>query len=210
MSETKPDAAELHLRARLHHLVNGPTAEPPAMPPGPPPDGYRTAPRPADDWWDRLYGDDPTPALVEDRPKRGPVELPGPVVKEPAQPKAKERKPTRRRRPAYSADQQQPAPRLSLLDAWDRTPHRLKWLAYHATAAGAGWWPGWVDWATDTAAWYAAGHWVSAEAFALYGLGVLACGVYRRSRAWAWPIAWAAAVPVSSIVVGVLLYAPTQ
>jgi hypothetical protein len=40
----------------------------------------------------------------------------------------------------------------------------------------------------------------------LYGLGGLLTALYRRSRAWAWPAAWAAAVPVSSIVLGVLLY----
>lgn len=205
MSETKPDAAELHLRARLHHLVDGPAAEPPAMPPGPPPDSYRPAVRPRD-WLDDILDTTTAPAPAKERPARGPVELPRPVVKEPAQPKAKAPKKPRRQRPTYRAEQQQPVPRMSLLDAWDRVPHRLKWLGYHAAAAGAGWWLGWVDWGTDTAAWYAAGHWLSPSALVLYGLGVVAAALYRRSRAWAWPVAWAAAVPVSSVVAGVLLY----
>ena len=65
-------------------------------------------------------------------------------------------------------------------------------------------------WATDTAAWYAAGHWTSLSAWVLYGLGGLLLAVYRRSRTWTWPAAWAATIPVSSIVLGVLLYAPAQ
>jgi len=199
-------ADELRIRGSLRRLIDGPDTTPPPMPPDPPPDGYRTAPRPAEDWWDRLYDDRPTPAPVEERPKRGPVELPTPVVKEPAKPQAKTPKKPRRHRPTYRAEQRQDVPRLSLLDAWDRAPRRLKWLAYHATAAAAGWWLGWVDWATDTAAWYAAGHWITPSALVLYGLGVVLLAIYRRTRTVAWPIAWAAAVPVSSVVAGVLLY----
>lgn len=128
--------------------------------------------------------------------------LPGPVAKQPA---VKAPKTPSRQRPAYRKPAQ-PAPRKSLADALDGTPPRLRWLAYHGTAAGAGWSFGWADWATDTAAWYAAGHWVTPSAFVLYGLGGCVLALYRRSRWWAWPFAWAAAIPVSSVVVGVLLY----
>jgi hypothetical protein len=170
------------------------------MPPGPPPDGYRLAARPRD-WLDDILDSNATPPTQS---PRGPVPLPGPVAKEPTTPAKPSRKP-RPPRPAPRAAQQA-APRQSLLDAWDRTPRRLRWLAHHGTAAVPGWWLGWVDWGTDTAAWYAAGHWVSPSGLVLYGLGACLLALYRRSRAWAWPFAWAAAVPVSSIALGVLLY----
>lgn len=204
----QPDAEERRIQAHLRDLVDGPAAEPPAMPSGPQPDGYEPAPR-ARDWLDDILDSTTTTAPV--RPVAGPVELPEPVVKEPAAPaSAKPSRKPRRQRPAYRDHQQERAPRQSLTDAWDNTPPRLRWLAYHATAAGAGWWLGWVDWGTNTAAWYAAGHWVSPSAWVLYGLGGCALALYRRSRRWAWPVAWAAAVPVSSVVVGVLLYAPNS
>lgn len=196
-------ADELRVRARLRHLVDGPAPEPPAMPPGPPPDGYRRAARPRD-WLDDIL--DSNAAPTAERLARGPVPLSGPVAKEPAAPTpAKPSRKPRLPRPAPRGEQQAD-PRQSLLDAWDRTPHRVRWLAHHATAAFPGWWLGWVGWGTDTAAWYAAGHWVSPSGFVLYGLGGCLLALYRRSRAWAWPFAWAAAVPVSSVVVGVLLY----
>jgi len=198
-------ADELRIRGSLRRLIDGPDTTPPPMPPGPPPDGYRPAVRERD-WLDDIIDADTTPDPAPKRPARRPVELPGPVVKEPANPQAKTPKKPRRQRPTYRAEQRQDVPRLSLLDAWDRAPRRLKWLAYHATAAAAGWWLGWVDWATDTAAWYAAGHWITPSALVLYGLGVVLLAIYRRTRTVAWPIAWAAAIPVSSVVAGVLLY----
>lgn len=190
-------ADELRIRGRLRRLIDGPDTTPPPMPPGPPPPEFDARPR---DWLDDIIDSQPAPA--RQRPARGPVPLPGPVTKEPA---SGARKKPRRQRPTYRTTSTE-APRLSLLDAWDRVPSRVRWLAYHATAAAAGWRIGWVDWATDTAAWYAHGHWVSPSAIALYALGGLLCAVYRRSRGWAWPVAWATAVPVSSVVAGVLLY----
>ncbi|MCZ4509985.1 hypothetical protein O3Q52_17620 [Streptomyces sp. ActVer] len=120
-------------------------------------------------------------------------------------PKRRKRKPSPDT-PRTAFDIRPPAPRQSLLDAWQRIPHRVKWLGYHATAALAGWRLGWVDWGTDTAAWYANGHWLSPSAFALYGLGTVVVALYRRSRGWVWLAAWTAAIPVSSVVAGVLLY----
>ncbi|WP_405909571.1 hypothetical protein OG742_37215 [Streptomyces sp. NBC_00828] len=118
------------------------------------------------------------------------------------------RRKLKRRAPAARTawDTRPPAPRQSLADAWANVPYRMKWLIYHATATGAGWRFGWVDWSTGVAAWFAAGYWVSPSAFALYGLGICAIALYRQSRPWAWPVAWACSIPISSVVVGVLLY----
>lgn len=158
------------------------------------------------DWLDDILDDDtpPAPAKTPDpQPEPMPPEpRPEPGTAQPAQTPAK----PPRRRPTLHAGRQSDSPRMSLLDAWDRTPRRIRWLAYHATAAAAGWRLGWVDWATDTAAWYADGHWAAPSAFVLYGIGAVALGLYRRSRTWAWAAAWAAAVPVSSIVAGIALY----
>lgn len=207
MSETKPGTDELRVRARLRHLVDGPAPERPPMPPGPPPDGYRPAARPRD-WLDDIadldFDDQPPPAPVK-APRAVADPVPPDDDEDDPQPACQDAPRPNRPRPTPRAEQQAD-PRQSLLDAWDRTPRRVRWLAHHATAAVPGWWLGWIDWGTDTAAWYAAGHWASPSGLVLYGLGGCLLALYRRARAWAWPFAWAAAVPVSSVVVGVLLY----
>ena len=144
----------------------------------------------------------------------------GEAPNEPGQPTKQQAKTTGKRRgkqkrPAPGTartawDTQPVSPRQALIDAWARVPYRLKWLIQHATAAAAGWRLGWVQWSTNTAAWYADGHWTTPSAWVLYGLGLCAYALYRRTRGWAWPIAWATAIPVSSVVVGVLLYAPNS
>ncbi|MGW5123270.1 hypothetical protein ACWEQ7_04245 [Streptomyces sp. NPDC004069] len=113
---------------------------------------------------------------------------------------------TTQQQPATRKEAQRRIPQQSLLDAWDGIRPRTRWLLFHAAAATAGWPIGLVDWATDTAAWYAAGHWTSPSAWVLYGLGACTITLYRHARGWAWPVAWAAAIPVSSVVAGVLLY----
>ena len=158
---------------------------------------------PDEEFAEEFAEDEPEPSTDEPEPSEEPTDT-GPEPA-PTQPPRKRRT----TRPAYRNDQPHP-PRQSLLDAYASIPSRVRWLIYHATAATAGWWLGWVDWGTNTAAWYVAGHWTTPSAFALYGLGACLCALYRRSRTWAWPAAWAAAVPVSSIALGVLLYAPTQ
>lgn len=229
MSDTKPDADETRIRGILRERIDGyaPQPELPAVPPALP-DGYQPAPDP-DAWWDDLYPVEetkPAPEPEQRRPaprmpdwwRRKPTDLAADeeTTEEPDEDEEGEdtgpepaptRRPRKRRntRPAY-LDDRPPAPRQSLLDAYDRIPHRLKWLGYHATAAAAGWRLGWVNWSTNTAAWYTAGHWTTPTAFVLYGLGLCAYALYRRTRGAPWPIAWAAAVPVSSVVVGVLLY----
>lgn len=193
MSGTKPGADELRIRGILRQRGVGPDA--PAPQPVPP----KPAVRPRD-WLDDILDDNTPPAA----PKPEPV---------PKRSKAK-KKPKKRRRaqpttPRAAVDTRPTDPRQSLTDAWDRVPHRLKWLASHATAAAAGWQLGIVDWGTHTAAWYAAGHWTSPSAWVLYGIGGCCIALYRRARNWAWPVAWAASIPVSSVVVGVLLYGTT-
>lgn len=191
---TQPGADERRIAQLLRRNGVGPDAAPrPAIPPPP------ARPR---DWLDDILNDPPPPPAPAQAPQK-PAAAPAPNP----QPKAPKRP---KRKPGKAKKGKAPAPRQSLLDAHANIPPRLRWLTYHATATGAGWWLGWVDWSTSTAAWYAAGHWTSTSAWVLYGLGGVLLALYRRSRAWAWPFAWAAAIPVSSIVVGVLLYAPNS
>lgn len=182
-------ADELRIRTLLRKRGVGPDAAPPASPVAAP------APAPAD-WWDRLYADDEPAAPAEPEP----VEESQPAPPVAAQPAA----PARTRRP------HSPRPAQSLLDAWDGVRPRTRWLAYHGTAAGLGWGLGITTWATDTTGWVADGRWVSPESIACYALGAVTVALYRRTRHWWWPVAWLAAVPASSIVLGVLLYAPNS
>ncbi|MGW6481301.1 hypothetical protein ACWGDS_25970 [Streptomyces sp. NPDC055059] len=199
MTDTRPGPDELRLRSVLRKHGVGPDAEEaplPAAPSGGLPDGFDRAPDP--DWFMRLYGPDgespiepdtspdPDPDPADDDPEPEPAALPAKAKGE--------------RRAVWAT------PRSSLLDALDHTPRRAQWLAYHLTAAAAGWRLGIVDWATGTADWFAAGHWTSSTAWVVYGLGACAVALYRRSRPWIWPAAWAAAIPASSVVVGVLLH----
>lgn len=206
-------ADELRVRAHLRQLLDAPTAEPPTTPPRTP---SHEPPVRERDWWGPLYQDDRadldtftgnTPApIIPTRPDNTP-DIPDTEGNDQDQDVTGQATAKAPKKPKPTAPQ---APRQSLLDATARIPRRIRWLTYHASAAGAGWWLGWTGWATDTAAWYAAGHWVSPSAWVLYGLGGLVLALYQRSRAWAWLAAWCAAVPVSSIVLGVLLYAPNS
>ena len=177
-------------------------------------------------WWKAKPASEPAdenpaePQAEQDADGEEDQEDDGEAPEQPDQPAKQQAKATgkqkgRKQRPAPAAaraawDASPPDPRQSLVEAFDRIPYRLKWLAYHATAAAAGWRLGWVQWSTNTAAWYADGHWTTPSAWVLYGLGLCAYALYRRTRGWAWPIAWATAIPVSSVVVGVLLYAPNS
>lgn len=199
---TIPGADELRVRHILRARGVGPDATPPRpIPPKPT--------KPPRDWLDDIL-DSNTPAPAPDEPATEPKP---PAAPEPA-PKAPAAKPKKRKKrpphdpaaPRTAFDSRPPATRQSLLGAWGRVPPRLKWLAYHAAAAGAGWRLGWVHWATNTAAWFPAGHWTARSSWVLYGLGICAVALYQRTRSRTWPVAWAAAVPVSSTVVGVLLY----
>ncbi|MFC8832335.1 hypothetical protein ACFT8V_03935 [Streptomyces griseoincarnatus] len=211
-------ADERRIRSHLIRMGVGPAATTQAP-------ARRPAQDPSDAWWDKLYADDqpaaparvPSPRLPdwwavkpeslpsteEAAPGTPAVTPPTSTVTPPAAAPGTPPKPS----PARPAARRHTPPQ-SLLDAWDGIRPRTRWLIHHATAAAAGWPLGLVDWGTTTAAWYAAGNWTAPSAWVLYGLGLAALALYRRARTWAWPAAWATAIPVSSTVLGVLLYAP--
>lgn len=197
----EPGADELRVRAFLLAREVGPDAVPP-MP----------AVRPRD-WLDEIVDTDLAPAAPTPEPvDEEPVDTPEPVAKTKPKPARKPGK-KKQRKPKPGAaraavDSRPPSPRQSLAEAWDRVPPRLKWLAYHASAAYLGWTVGLVDWATYVTAWIATTGLVGPQALFWYAAAGGTVLIYRRTRGWWHPVAWLAAIPVSSTVVGVLLYAP--
>lgn len=213
MTETKPGADELRIRTLLIKHGVGPDATP-DEPPAPEP---ATRPR---DWLDDILEDsaahEPTPVLQpEQQPDATELE---PEKAEPRpRPKTHKKSKTNGSKKAVRKQKRQASspfdvrsPRQSLLDAWDGVAPRTRWLIYHGTAASFGWGLGVVSWATHVTAWIAADRWANPQSITCYVLGLGAVALYRRTRHWWWPVAWMAAVPVSSIVVGVLLYAPNS
>lgn len=215
MTDTKPGADELRIQAILKQRGVGPDAEAPTVPPIP-----KRRPR---DWLDNILDDNARSAAapVEEPTIEPTAEAPAPAVQQAVKKKAtKSGKAKARRRRGKSGRKRASAPgmarsawdsdfrdpRQSLVDAWMGIPNRLKWLATHTAAALAGWRIGLVQWATDMAAWFAAGHWASPSAWVLYLLGVLAIALYRAVRHRGLLLAMWAAIPVSSVAVGVLLY----
>lgn len=200
-----PGADELRIRALLLAREVGPDAIPP-----------KPAARPRD-WLDDIITTDLAPA-TEERAESEPQEKPAPAApakatrlrpaKTAPKKKAKKAKPPKPGTPRAAFDGRPPAPRQSLADAWDRVPYRLKWLAYHASAAYLGWSMGLVDWATYVTAWIAQTGFVGPQALFWYAAAGGTVLIYRRTRTWWLPAAWLAAVPVTSTVAGVLLYAP--
>jgi hypothetical protein len=194
---TTPGADERRMRNILRARGVGPDAKPAAEP-------EPVAAGPGD-WWDRLYLDEPQP-----KPLR--KQAADPQAGKPKKPKKQGSKGKKKRQPrdptaARAAwDSHPQAPRQSLADAWDRIPRRLKWLGYHAAAAYLGWTAGLVGWITYVTAWIAATGLLGVQACFWYAVGVAALLLHRRTRSWWWPVAWLAAVPASSTVVGVLLY----
>jgi hypothetical protein len=207
-------ADELEIRDRLRKLEVGPDAGPPTtIPPKP-----TTQPR---DWLDDILDDnstapkpvevepeplDPEPPVAEPQP---PKADPKPATQKPqATAKARRKKPRRPNphTPRSAWDTQPRDPRQSLVEAWDAVPYRLKWLAYHATAAYLGWTIGLVSWVTYVTAWIADGHLTSPQSVFWYVAAALTFLLYRRTRGMWLPVAWLAAVPAASTVVGVLLH----
>ncbi|CAM5250339.1 hypothetical protein SGLAM104S_01614 [Streptomyces glaucescens] len=86
----------------------------------------------------------------------------------------------------------------------------MRWLGYHASAAYLGWELGLVDWASYVTAWITETGLIGVQAFFWYATGAATVFLYRRTRHWWLPVAWLAAVPASSVVTGVLLYAPNS
>ena len=196
---TEPDAAELAIRSRLIELVDGP----PPVPPKP------TA-RPKD-WLDDILDATPEDAAEAPvAPEPATVPAPQPVEKpaepRPAKPGKKKQKKAKPGAPRTAWDTRTPAPRQSLTEAWDNVPYRLRWLAYHASAAYLGWSLGLVGWATYVTGWIAHTGLVGPQAFFWYATAGVTVLVYRRTRGWWLPLAWLAAVPATSTVVGMLLY----
>jgi hypothetical protein len=65
---------------------------------------------------------------------------------------------------------------------------------------------GLVDYATYVTAWIASTGLVGPQAFFWYAAAAATFLAHRSTRGIWWPLAWLAAVPVSSTVVGALLY----
>lgn len=219
----QPGADELAVRDRLIKQGVGPDAGPvPVIPPKPstPPtvpsatpdrdwladilDGNATAPEPAPE---------PVEEAAEAEPKTAPAAPaqapPGKADPPPEAGRKRKRKKAKKPRPGAPRaawDARPQSPRQSLLDAWDRVPDRLKWLIYHLTAAYMGWSMGLVGWCTSVTAWISADRSTDPQSIFLYGIGAAAFILHHSTRQRWWPVAWLAAVPASSLVVGVLLY----
>lgn len=211
-----PDAGpdtETPARAGSSRLPDWWAPKPGISPAGPPAIPPKPVVRPRD-WLDDIIAN-PTPDEEpppeqdqEPEPEAAPAAPEKPAKRRPKRGKKKPKRPKPdAARTAW--DTRPPAPRQSLTEAWDRIPHRLKWLAYHASAAYMGWSLGLVGWSTYVTAWIAHTGYVGVQAFFWYTAAGTTVLVYRRTRHWWTPVAWLAAVPVSSTVVGVLLYAPT-
>lgn len=206
MTTNQPGADELRMRGILRQHGVGADAPLPTVPRQLPP-GFDARER---DWLDDILDDNATPAPVEAQPAPPAAEPAAPA--RPKNPKAKTgktkkkggRKDSKRYDPLDVRD-----PRQSLAEAWDRIPPRLKWLAYHATAGYLGWSMGLVDWSTYVTRWIVHNGFVGLQPFFWYGAAALTFLLYRRTRRMWLPVAWLAAVPATSTVLGVLLYAPT-
>ena len=203
------------MRAVLIKQGVGPDADPAsAIPPKP------SAP-PRDYWLeDILDGNAPAPKEDDGEPEEPEAPVPAatrePAMKTPKAPKVSAEKPRKKRpkkpkagAPRTAWDTRPQSPRQSLLDAYDAVPYRLRWLAYHLTAAYMGWSMGLADYATHVTAWIADTGF-GPQAWFWCAVGAATLLLHRRTRGLWWPIAWCAAVPAASTVVGVLLYAPTQ
>jgi hypothetical protein len=195
----EPGADELRIRDQLRNQGVGPNAIPPK------PTG-----RPRD-WLDDILDSPPAAAVETPEPQPRPALAPvgKPKALKPKRSRAKKRPKRKLQGPGQARtawDSRPPSPRQSLAEAYDRIPYRLKWLAYHASAAYLGWTVGLVDWVTYVTAWIAATGLGGFQAALWYGAAAGTFLLYHQTRGRWRPVAWLAAVPASSVVVGVLLY----
>lgn len=186
-------ADELRIRTLLRQREVGPDAVPP-----------KPTARPRD-WLDDLL-DSNTPAPAPPPAAPAPQNEPEEAEQKSPKSKAKKRKKRRPDTPRSAFDSRPVSPRQSLADAWDSVPYRLKWLGYHATAAYLGWSVGLVDYATYVTAWIADTGLIGPQAVFWYCAAGATVLLHHRTRGWWWPVAWLAAVPACSVVVGVLLH----
>lgn len=215
----QPEADELRIRSILRKQGVGPDADPVAVIPPKPSTPPRVPPGTPDRDWltDILDGNATAPEAApepdaepdEDEPEAKPAasaKKTAPAPKAGRKGKQKRAKKPRPGAPRTAWDSRPQSPRQSLLEAWDRIPYRLKWLIYHLTAAYMGWSMGLVDWCTSVTAWISAGRSTDPQSIFLYAVGVASFILHHATRQRWWPVAWLAAVPASSLVVGVLLY----
>lgn len=148
-------------------------------------------------------GEDEPDAEDEEEPDTG---------KASAQPRSRKQKAAQSRtrrsrsRTAPRAGLDAELPRRSLLDAYDAIPPRIRWLNVHLSAAAAGYALGWVDYSTRTYAWFTE-HGPLNASFVFWCAVTVGCELLRRRARQVWlPVRWLAAIPISSIVVGTLLY----
>ena len=152
-------------------------------------------------------GDDPTVAFddeEDDAADAHPRRTPGAH--------SRSRLPQRMRTPAARPAQvtgapiAAPAPRMSLLDAAANVPPRVRWLALHLSAAAVGYDIGIVQFSTRFAAWIADNGLLNVTGVTWCCCGVAAEFLRHRFARYRLPIRWVAAIPISSIVIGTLLY----
>lgn len=208
MGEAKPGADELRMRGILRRRGVGYDAEPDAV--TPPSDARER------DWLDDLLDSNtPTPAEETAEPDTEQKSAKPDAPAKPKKPQPGKAQKTRKRKrpkrhtpdtPRSAWDNEASDPRQSLLDAWAAIPYRLKWLAYHLAAAYLGWMVGLVGWVTYVTVWIVTTGLIGFQAAFWYVTAAAAFLMHRRTRSWWWPVAFLAAVPASSTVVGVLLY----
>lgn len=207
-SPTPPGADELRVRGILRQRGVGPDAAPAIAPTSP---TEESEPRKRD-WLDDILDTTTDPPHTPEPEAEQPAEDPEPAPAKTGKPKktAGKRRPKAKKRKSGAArsawDTTPPSPRQSLIEAWDAVPYRIKWLAYHASAAYLGWSMGLVDWATYVTAWIADAGFTNPQSIFWYCVAAATCLLYRRTRPWPLPLAWLAAVPVTSTLTGVLLY----
>jgi hypothetical protein len=110
-------------------------------------------------------------------------------------------------RPTYR-DRPPTSPRQAIADTWHHLPPRLRWLTYHATAAGAGWTLGAVDFATHVTTWIATNGLTAGQAWFWYAIAAACTWLYHWSRSRWLIVAWPCAIPLTSAITGALLYTP--
>ncbi|MFI1165619.1 hypothetical protein ACH4UM_18890 [Streptomyces sp. NPDC020801] len=186
MSDTRPGADELRIRSILKKRGVGPDAQPPELPPGPPPAGFE----PASEWWEHKP---PTTEETEpdndEQPDKPPVFAPQPGYY------------PRPHTPAF-IDRSHHRAEAAL------SP-RTRSLLYNASAAGTGWLLGLYH--QLAAAIADCGQHYSVNGALVLGAGgslLIAHFWDRRTRHWWTGLAWAARIPLATAILALALWAP--